>query len=111
MAKATYWQKGDKIDYKNSGSTVIESGEIVAFGSMVGIAGMDIPVGAIGTLVLSGVFKMPKATGAITAGAKVYYDAAAGNITETASSNTPAGIAVAAAGSSDADVLVRLMAV
>lgn len=110
MAKATYWQKGDKIDYKNGGETVIESGEIVAFGSVIGIAGMDIPIGAIGTLVLSGVFKMPKATGAITAGAKVYYDATNKNITATATNNTFAGIAIAAAGASDADVLVRLMA-
>ena len=52
------------------------------------------------------------ATGAVTVGQALYWDKAAENITTAAGSspaNTPAGWAVAAAGSSDATVLVKLL--
>lgn len=65
-----------------------------------------------GAVHVVGVFEMPKATGAVTVGQALYWDAAAENITTAAGSspaNTPAGWAVAAAGSSDATVLVKLL--
>ena len=68
---------------------------------------MTIPVGEKGTLVTEGVFKMPKASGEIAAGAAVYYDAASGNVTTTANDNA-AGWAVEVAESGDTEVLVKL---
>lgn len=108
MAKATYWQKGEKIDYTNSGSTKVASGQIVVLGTKVGVAGGDIEVGATGTLVMSGVFKMPKATGAISAGAVVYWDATNSVVTTTSTSNTECGYATKAAASADTEAYISL---
>lgn len=53
--------------------------------------------------------RVPKATGqAWTAGAKVYYDAAAGKFTTTASGNTVAGMIVAPAASGDTEGKIAL---
>ena len=42
MATATYWQRGDAIDYTNGGSAKIEANTVIAFGTKIGIAGTDI---------------------------------------------------------------------
>ena len=69
-----------------------------------------IKAGELGHLHVVGVFEMPKAAStAIAMGAAVYYDASAGNITTTSSSNVPAGYAAAAAGANDTTVLVKLL--
>ena len=98
MSKAAYWQRGETLDYKNTGSSVIEANTIIVFGSK------------IGSLHISGTFEFPKATGAIAAGADVYFDKTAGNITSTAASNTKAGFTVAAADEADTKVLVKINA-
>lgn len=110
MSKAAYWQRGETLDYKNTGSSVIEANTIIVFGSKIGIAGMEINPGETGSLHISGTFEFPKTTGAIAAGADVYFDKTAGNITTTADSNTKAGFTVAAAAESDTKVLVKINA-
>lgn len=55
-----------------------------------------------------GVFDLTKATGAITAGAKVYWDNTAKNVTTTSSSNTLIGVATQAASSGDATARIKL---
>ena len=55
-----------------------------------------------------GVHELPKATGALTEGALLYWDDTAKDLTATASGNQLAGVAVAAAGSGDAVCLCRL---
>lgn len=76
MNKATYWQAGETLDYKNVTDTFIEAGEIVSFGGRIGVAGTPIPVGVVGTIHVGGIFKMPKKDGEeITMGADVYYTA------------------------------------
>ena len=110
MSKAAYWQRGETLDYKNTGSSVIEANTIIVFGSKIGIAGMEINPGETGSLHISGTFEFPKATGAIAAGADVYFDKTAGNITTTADSNTKSGFTVAAAAESDTKVLVKINA-
>ena len=110
MATATYWQRGDAIDYTNGGSAKIEANTVIAFGTKIGIAGTDIAVGETGSLIVAGVFELPKASGAVTAGAAVYWDATNGNITTTSTDNTLAGFATAAAESGDATVLVKINA-
>lgn len=105
---ATYIQKGNSIDYTNSGSTKIAAGDVVSLTTRVGIAAGDIAAGAVGSLAVGGVFEIAKATGAITLGAAVYFDTTNKNITTTATSNIPAGWAVAAAASADTTVLVKI---
>lgn len=68
MSKAAYWQRGETLDYKNTGSSVIEANTIIVFGSKIGIAGMEINPGETGSLHISGTFEFPKATGAIAQG-------------------------------------------
>jgi predicted RecA/RadA family phage recombinase len=51
---------------------------------------------------------VPKASGAITQGAKLYWSAANSNLTTTASGNTFVGLAAEAAASGDASVKILL---
>jgi predicted RecA/RadA family phage recombinase len=110
MAKAAFWQRGEALDYANDTNKKIEANTIVVYGSRIGVIGGDIPAGEKGSLHVTGVFELPKASEEITAGAEVYWDDASGNITTTAGSNTPAGFAAQAAASDDAVVLVKINA-
>ena len=75
MSKATYWQRGESLDYKNSGSEVIEANSIIDLGTRIGIAGTDINPNEIGSLHVTGIYQFEKTgTGAIDMGAAVYFD-------------------------------------
>ena len=108
MSKATYWQRGETLDFTNATNATIEANTIMAVGDIVGVAGTDIEPGETGSLHIAGVFKMPKETASevVAMGKKVYFSAA--GITATASGNTYAGIAAAATAATDANILVRL---
>lgn len=109
MSKAEYWQRGEVIDFTNNTDAKIDANEIVVFGKRLGVAGTPIEVGETGSLHVFGVFEMPKAESeAITEGATVYYDAAAGAITATAGDIT-AGYATEAAAAADTTVKVKLL--
>lgn len=99
-------QDGNIIDVVASADVL--SGDLYAHGKLVGIATTDAKAGEKFALQLYGVFEVPKAAGAITAGAFVYYDATAKNATTTASGNTQFGHATEAAASGDATAIVRL---
>lgn len=109
-AKANYWQRGETIDFLNDTNAKIEANTVVLLGKRIGIAGTDIAAKSVGTLHVTGVYKFPKATGEVTVGALVYWDAAANNITTTEASNTLAGFAVEAAGNDDDTVTVKINA-
>ena len=112
---AKYWQRGETIDYTPTDD--LANGDVVDLATRIGVAGNDIAAGETGAVNVEGVFEMPKATGAVTLGAAVYWDAEAKNITtvastgsgETKKDNIPAGYAVADAASADATVLVKLL--
>jgi predicted RecA/RadA family phage recombinase len=113
----TYVQKGETLNYTNGSGATIASGAMVLVGSRLGVAVSDIADGATGVLVMAGVHALPKATGAITQGAKVYYDAdgnrvggptGIGCLTATSDGNTLIGYAHAAAASGDLTVDVAL---
>lgn len=111
MALATYAQRGESLDYKNTGDTKIEANTIVVYGSKIGVTGCDIDPGEIGTIHVMGVFEMPKADAtAIDAGAAVYWDATNNGITATAGSNVIAGFAAYAAAAADTTVIVKINA-
>ena len=57
---------------------------------------------------LEGVYEVVKEADDIAIGVKLYYKAATGTVTTTATSNTSAGYAFAAAGTSATVVLLKL---
>lgn len=116
MSKASYWQRGETLDYKNTGSSTIEANTVVELTGRVGIAGTDIAPGAEGDLHVCGVFEFDKTgTDAITFGQPVYFDktgitdaADNGETGESKVAYTPAGFAAKAAVAGDAKVLVKI---
>lgn len=106
--KATYWQKGETLDY--TPTDAVKNGAVVDLDTRVGVAGSDIAAGDQGWVHVVGVFEMDKATNeAITMGAAVYYDATNDVITTAAEGNTTAGYAAAPAAATDTTVLVKLL--
>lgn len=91
-------------DIASGGVTVLRSG---ASGE-IGVAVAAISNGSRGSVMVSGVHALPKASGAITANALVYWSSGNSNITTTASGNTLAGVAVASATTSATTVNVLI---
>ena len=107
MSKATYWQRGESLDYTNNTTKVIEANSIIALSSRIGIAGTSINPGEKGSLHVTGIYEIPKTgTAAIAMGAAVYFDGT--GITNVSTSNTLAGYAAADASASDTVILVKL---
>ena len=107
MSKAAYWQRGESLDYVNSGTAVIEANTIIDFGTRIGVAGTDINPGEKGSVHVTGVYEIEKTgTAKIEMGAAVYYDGT--GITAEAS-GTPVGYAAAAAEADATTILVKLL--
>lgn len=108
MGKAEFWQRGETLDYTNTGTAVIEANTVITFGGRTGVAGTDILPGETGSLHVTGVFEMPKtAEGAVSMGADVYFDG--DGITDTKGDGTVlAGYAAQAAAAGDTVILVKL---
>lgn len=104
---AIFYQNGDVIDY--TAAEALAFGDVVDLTTRIGVAGVDIPEGGTGPVHLTGVYRVPKATGEITVGQALYWDKEARNLTTTADSNTPAGWAVSSATNEAPDVLVKLL--
>lgn len=87
----------------------ITSGSVVVVGAAIGIAATDIASGAEGTLILEGVFDIPKAASqAWTLGAAVYWDSTNAQATTQAGNNALLGIAVLAVGSGAGEITGRV---
>jgi predicted RecA/RadA family phage recombinase len=100
-------QDGKTIQYTVTGADV-KSGAIVVVGDIAGIAVTDGKIGDTIALEVKGVYNLPKVTGVIAQGKKVYAVAADGTVTTTATSNTFIGYAWTAAASGDTTVDVKL---
>jgi len=106
---ATKKSEGLRIDY--TPSIAVASGDVVVIGDIVAVATEPIAANVLGAVDVEGVFTFPKATtsaSAITAGAKLYWNASGEVVTTTAGTNKTAGYAVAAAGATAATVDVKL---
>ncbi|MDX3885991.1 MAG: DUF2190 family protein [Sphingomonas sp.] len=90
---------------------VLAAGAGFLVGSIFAVASTDAASGAAVVGVTEGVFDLPKAAGAVTAGAKLYWDNAAFVVTTTAAGNTLIGVAVQAAAAGDVTARVKLGAV
>lgn len=110
MAKAIFFQNGENIDFFNNTADEINACDIVNLSCRIAVAGGTIPVGETGSVITTGVFKLPKSTAsAINNGVPVFYDADKGEICED-KTKVPAGITVALATASEATVLVDISA-
>lgn len=101
-----YIQKGDVITV--TASADITGGSMVVVGSLVGIAVTDIANGAKGEIALEGVYEVGKEADDIAIGVKLYHKSSTGTVTTTATSNTFAGYAFAAAGTAATTVQLKL---
>ena len=102
-----YIQEGKSLNYTPSGSNLL-SGDFVVIGSIGAIAKTDIADGKTGAVHIAGVFSVPKASGDVTQGAKLYWNSTNINLTTTATGNTLVGVAADAAASGDANVKILL---
>jgi len=102
-----YVQEGKALNYTPSGADV-SSGDFVLIGTIGGVAKTAIADGKTGAVHVTGVFSIPKASGAVTQGAKLYWNSTNSNLTTTASGNTIVGIAAEAAASGDANAKLLL---
>ncbi len=87
---------------------IIAAGEMVKFGTQVGVAVTDAAIGEEVALELGGVFELPKGAEAITQGTAVYFIAGTKLITATAAGNTLAGFAWNTTIAGDATQQVKL---
>lgn len=113
---AQFIQKGDIVDYTNSGEAAIEYGQLIVGKDKVFVAAEEIAPGATGGVHASGVFEMAAETTAVFAfGQKIYYDATNKVATATAKTGTSTktpnayiGIAVEAKAESAATAKIKL---
>jgi len=91
-----------------AGASGITAGTALVVGDIVGVPKISAAEGETASVDIEGVFELPKATGAIAQGKKVYYIVATKNFTGTAGSNVLAGIAYEAAASADTTIKVAL---
>ena len=102
-----YVQPGNVVPVSLSVAT--KAGDLVVVGSLAGVAATSGDSGDEIEVSLSGVFELPKGSGPITQGAKLYWDSAAKVATATAGSNAFIGHAFRPALTADAVVDVRLV--
>ncbi len=104
-----YVQPGEVIDYTAGAN--IASGQVVLMGVRIGVALAAIANGATGSVQVSGVFTIAKlSTDVVSQGAALYWDNTNSRLTTTASGNTLAGYATAAAGNGATTVNIKINA-
>ena len=108
--KSRFVQEGNTLDYINTTAKAINAGDIVVFGSRVGVAATDIPIGSTGTVKMNGVFEVLKDDKEITVGAKLHYDQENEVMTATSNDNTiEAGYAASAATAISTTVYIKFL--
>lgn len=101
-----YIQPGKALDLTLGAD--VESGDIVVAGSLCGVAVTDGKSGDVIAVSVCGVFELPKATGSIAQGDKLYFDATAKKVTKTVTGNKFVGFSTVAVASGDTLVNVLL---
>lgn len=106
---SNYYSCGKALDHTNAGASTIPSGSAVLLGTVLGVALVDIAVGATGSVAVEGVWKLARTSGQTYAiGAALYWDDTAKAITTTASGNTKVGYAAVASSASTTLAFVKL---
>lgn len=99
-------QKGENLTL--TAPRALASGAGFLAGAIFAVASADAANGAPVVGVTEGVFDLPKATGAVTPGAKAYWDNTAFVLTTNASGTVLVGAFTQAAASADATARVKL---
>lgn len=81
-------QAGNVLAWTNTSGADVSSGDIVAIGSLVGIAVTDILQGNVGSVNLEGVYTVPSAGFVAAQGAIAHYDTVAKHLVSAVNSNT-----------------------
>ncbi len=113
--KASYWQRGESLDFKNDTDELIEAGTIIALSGRIGVVGSDIFPDKLGSIHVTGVFEIAKtdASEEIAMGAAVYFDgngitASESGESEEETASTLAGWAAQASAANDETVYVKI---
>jgi predicted RecA/RadA family phage recombinase len=107
MAK-THVQEGKVMTWTNGTGSAVVAGEVVAVGTVIGVALGNIASGATGELAIEEVWTLPKeAPLVITQGDKVYWDDTNNRIDKT-DTNVYAGKAFVSAVSAATTVVVKI---
>ncbi|MEB3277211.1 MAG: capsid cement protein [Cyanobacteriota bacterium] len=105
-----YVQSGEYLEI--TASADIDSGELVQYGSLHGVAVADIANGAKGNIHLEGVYTLPKlvaaSADACTAGGPVYFSSGSVSGSDSSGTRKLVGYAVAAAAQAATTVQVLL---
>lgn len=109
----SYVSEGAVIDYANAGAA-ISSGDVVNMNGVLGVALGDIATSATGSVMIKGIFRLPKATTAVIAqGETLVYDSSASAFDDsnaTPASGDVSGIcAVAAAAAGNGETVVDVL--
>lgn len=116
MSQATAKTVTDILPYVPASAA--SAGDCVSIGSLFGMVATDLAASERGSVVVSGQISMPKVTGAISRGARVYWNptgdpvsgtAGSGAVTTSDSAGFLVGYAVEAAVSGDANVTVYVV--
>jgi len=108
MSKAVFVQKGDILDFTNSGTTDIEYMEVVVVGARIGVAQEPIAKDATGSVSVSGVYQIPAdSTTAFAVGDELFWDKTNGKAIKTAG-GISAGWAFADKTVAGIDILVKI---
>ena len=109
MAKAVFRQNGESLDYINTGVTTIAATTVIDInGKRIGVAGCEIPPGEMGSLMVKGVYSIPKKVAAtvFAMGDPVEFDG--DGIVAAGGSETPAGWVIENSPTLKPDVLVDI---
>ena len=102
-------QRGESIDYKNSGENKINVGDVVVFANMCGIAETDIDPGESGAVRLDQACELGAVTGSeFAVGDIVYWNPTNEYATKTPTNNTLLGIVIAPKAASAARCRVKI---
>lgn len=105
--KASYVQRGETIDFKNATEAAIAANDVVSLTNRIGIAATDIPIGAIGTVHVVGVYDLPAETAnAFTPGQTVYLSSS--TIVQDSTGGVVAGYVVEAKATNGAVARVKI---
>lgn len=104
---ARFVQDGKSIDH--TPTSAVSAGDVIVVGKVIGIAKLDIAANTLGALAVEGVFDVAKeaTTDTFAAGAKVYWDAVAEQITAEPN-GVPMGTVLVAAAATDATARLLL---
>ncbi len=113
-----FQQPGDVITWTNGTGAAVVSGQVVRIGNILGVALVDIASTASGSVALSGVFTVPKVSGAVIAqGESLTWDASAAAFDDNAATPAtgdvtgPPAVAFQAAGNGVTSMAVKFTGV